>query len=151
MSKGYQIEKMIEAGRRVRESGILLSVTVLLGIAGLGRGPEHAEATGRALTAIDPDYAGALTLMIVPNTPLWDLMQEGKFDLPGPFDLLAELYIMLKHTKMSSGLFMSNHASNYVPLRVNMPMQKAAALSSLRQIIDSKDRSKLRPEYSRAL
>jgi hypothetical protein len=31
----------------------------------------HAVATGKVLSAIDPDYVGALSLMLVPNTPLY--------------------------------------------------------------------------------
>jgi radical SAM superfamily enzyme YgiQ (UPF0313 family) len=149
--KGRTIERMIEAGRRVRRAGLKLSVTVLLGAAGQGRGAIHAEATGKALTAMDPDFVGALTIMVVPNTPLADLQEKGAFEVPGQFDLLAELYLMLKHTTMTSGMFMSNHASNYLPLKVRMPDQKAAALAKLRSVIDSKDTSALKPEYLRAL
>lgn len=151
INKGRTVDRLIAAGQKVIKAGIKLSVTVLLGCAGAERGPIHAEQTGRALTAIDPDYVGALTIMVVPNTPLWDLQEKGEFELPGEFDLLAELYLMLKHTEMTSGLFMSNHASNYVPLKVHMPEQKQSALASLRKIIDNKDKSALKPEYLRAL
>jgi radical SAM superfamily enzyme YgiQ (UPF0313 family) len=148
--KGKTSAEMIAAGRRVKEAGIELSITVLLGIAG-ERGPEHAIATGRVLTAIDPDYVGALTVMVVPNTPLWDLREKGDWSLPDEFAMLAELAVILAHTEMSRGLFMSNHASNYVPLRVEMPGQKEAALARLRKIIDSRDRGALKPEWLRAL
>lgn len=149
--KGRTVDRLIDAGQKVKKAGIKLSVTVLLGCAGSERGPLHAEQTGKVLTAIDPDFVGALTIMVVPNTPLWELQEKGEFEVPGEFDLLAELYLMLKHTDMTSGLFMSNHASNYVPLKVHMPQQKAAALTSLRKIIDNKDKSALKPEYLRAL
>lgn len=151
MTKGYAIERMIEAGRKVKDAGIALSVTVLLGIAGKERGPIHAEATGKALTAMDPDFVGALTVMVVPNTPLWDFQESGQYTLPDQFEMLAELYLMLKNTEMTSGLFMSNHASNYVPLKVKMPEEKQGALTRLRRIIESKDTSALKPEFLRAL
>ena len=100
---------------------------------------------------MDPDYAGALTLMVVPGTPLHDRMQKGEFILPGRFELLAELFVMLRATKMSAGLFTSNHASNYVPLRVRMPGDTQAALAALRRIIDAQDETMLKPEVLRAL
>ena len=151
IGKGRSIERMIEAGRRVKKAGVKLSVTVLLGPAGAERGPIHAEATGKALTAMDPDFVGALTIMVVPNTPLWELQEQGRYAVPGQFDLLAELYLMLRNTEMTSGMFMSNHASNYVGLKVKMPLEKPDALRMLKQIIDSKDKSALKPEYLRAL
>jgi len=148
--KGKSAEEMIAAGRRVKEAGIELSITVLLGVAG-DRAREHAVETGRVLTAIDPDYVGALTVMVVPGTPLWDLQQQGRWRLPDEFAMLAELAVILEHTQMSRGLFMSNHASNYVPLRVQMPAQREAAIRMLRQIIDDRDHEALKPEWMRAL
>ena len=58
---------MVEAARRVKEAGIMLSVTVILGLGGIEKSIEHAMDTARILTDMDPDYAGALTLMLVPR------------------------------------------------------------------------------------
>jgi len=148
--KGKTAEQMIEAGRRVKEAGIELSITVLLGVSP-GRGREHAINTGRVLTAIDPDYVGALTVMVVPGTTLHDLQEQGEWTLPDEFAMLEELALMLAHTEMTRGLFMSNHASNYVPLRVTMPGEKQQALAMLRQIIATRNRDALKPEWLRAL
>ena len=70
MRKGHSPERMIEAGRKIRDAGMKLSVMVILGLAGRDRSIEHARATGLALSAIDPNYVGVLTLMIYPGTPL---------------------------------------------------------------------------------
>ena len=40
----------------------------ILGLAGRERSLVHAAATGRALSAIDPEYIGLLTLMLTPGT-----------------------------------------------------------------------------------
>ncbi len=151
VNKGADSAKMIEAGRRVKDAGIKLSVTVLLGIAGPGGSMAHAEATGRALTAIDPDYAGALTTMVIPNTPLAEEMQNGDFELIGPFAMLQELAVMVAHTDLSRGLFTANHASNYLPLKIQYPHQKEGALALIRKVIEEKDESLLKPENMRAL
>ncbi|MDO8943005.1 MAG: radical SAM protein, partial [Desulfobacterales bacterium] len=60
--KGAGPEEMIAAGRKARQAGFKLSITVLLGIAGRERSLVHARETGRVLSAIDPDYVGALSL-----------------------------------------------------------------------------------------
>jgi len=150
LDKGRTGEEMIAAGRRVKLAGIELSITVLLGVSP-ARPREHAIHTGRVLTAIDPDYVGALTVMVVPGTPLGDLQQRGIWRLPDEFAMLEELALILAHTEMTRGLFMSNHASNYVPLRVSMPEEKPAALQMLREIVGSRNRDALKPEWLRAL
>jgi radical SAM superfamily enzyme YgiQ (UPF0313 family) len=148
--KGTTYEKLVEAGKRVKEAGIKLSVTVLLGIGGRERSREHAIATGRLLTEMDPDYVGALSLIIVPGTPLADEIAQGRFVLPLPFELIQELGTMLEHTDMH-GLFFSNHASNYLPIKARMPKDKEATVKLINEVLAKKDPALLRPEYFRAL
>ena len=125
MCKGTGAERLIQVGRRVRASGIKLSVTVLLGIGGRERSLEHARATGALLSAMDPNYVGALTVMLIPGTPLYEEWRRGEFELPDERGLLLELREMLAHTDLSRGLFFSNHASNYLPVKARLPAGKS--------------------------
>ncbi|MDY0042978.1 MAG: radical SAM protein [Desulforhabdus sp.] len=147
--KGVSPQRMVEAGQRVREVGIKLSVTALLGIAGLERSLLHARATGEVLTAMDPNYVGVLTLMVLPNTELGEKVRTGQFQLLQLPELLQELREMLQHTQMSRGLFLSNHASNYLALKVRMPAEKEKALEHIDKALGG--RIDLRPEWARAL
>ncbi|MEW6334199.1 MAG: radical SAM protein, partial [Thermodesulfobacteriota bacterium] len=88
--KGSTAETCIEMGRRVKEAGIQLSVTVLLGIGGRERSLRHARATGRLLSAMDPDFVGALTVMLIPGTPLYRDFTDGRFELPDEQGMLRE-------------------------------------------------------------
>jgi radical SAM superfamily enzyme YgiQ (UPF0313 family) len=149
--KGATYEQMVEAGRRVMEAGITLSVTVLLGLGGAGYGQEHALATAKILSDIDPDFASALTLMAVPGTPLYEDMKAGRFQLPSPFELLEELGTIVAHSNFSRCYFTSNHASNYLPIKARMPKDKEAVVNLIQKVISSQDRSRLRPEFLRGL
>ncbi len=147
--KGTSAQNLINMGRKVIESGIKLSVTVLLGIAGRERSLVHARATGELLSAMDPNYIGALTVMLIPGTPLHEDYIHGRFELPTEREMLIELREMIAHTNLSRGLFFSNHASNYLPVKVRLPKGKQEALD----LIDSalKGEIGLRPEWMRAL
>ena len=149
VNKGTSAENLIDMGRKVREAGMKLSVTVLLGIAGRERSLEHARATGELLSAMDPNYIGALTVMLIPGTPLHEDFTNGKFQLPTERELLLELREMIVHTHLTMGLFFSNHASNYLPIRAKLPRGKNEALS----LIDCALRGEipLKPEWMRAL
>jgi radical SAM superfamily enzyme YgiQ (UPF0313 family) len=148
--KGTTYEKLVQAGTMVKEAGIKLSVTVLLGIGGRERSKEHAIATGRILTEMDPEYVGALSLIIVPGTPLYEEITKGNFVLPTPFELIEELRTMIEHTDMH-GLFFSNHASNYLPIKARMPKDKETTLRLIDEVLAKRDPALLRPEYFRAL
>ena len=147
--KGSSPQHLINMGRKVREAGIKLSVTVLLGIAGRGRSLEHAKATGELLSRMDPNYVGALTVMLIPGTPLHEEFQNGTFEVPTENELLLELREMIAHTNLSRGLFFSNHASNYLPIKARLPKGKQVALDQIDSAI--KGDIGLRPEWMRAL
>jgi len=149
INKGATSAKMIAMGKKAKEAGMKLSVTVLLGIAGRQRSRIHAEETGRVLSAIDPDYIGALSLMLIPGTPLFDDLQSARFALIEPDEMLAELRTMIACTNLSKGLFHANHASNYLPIKARLPKDKELTL----QLIDRALAGEiaLKPEYLRAL
>ena len=140
---------MIAMGKKAREAGIKLSITVLLGIAGRQRSQVHAEQTGRVLSAIDPEYVGALSLMLIPGTPLFDDHQAGDFPLLEPQEMLAELRTMIASTNLSRGLFHANHASNYLPIRARMPRDKEKTIELIDQALAGE--IGLTPEFLRAL
>ena len=149
IKKGASAEKMIQMGRKAKEAGIKLSITVLLGIAGKKRSQVHAKETGRVLSAIDPDYVGALSLMLIPGTPLFKDHASGEFELLESSEMLEELRTMIAHTHLSRGQFHANHASNYLPIKARMPRDKEKTL----RLIDDALMGKvaLKPEWLRAL
>ena len=148
INKGAMSEEMIQMGKKARAAGIKLSITVLLGIAGRKRSRIHAEETGRVLSAIDPEYIGALSLMLIPGTPLYDEYESGKFPLLKPDEMLKELKIMIANTDLSRGLFHANHASNYLPIRARLPKEKDATINLIDEALAGK--IPLKPEYLRA-
>ncbi len=150
--KGVTYEEMVEAGKKVREAGILLSVTIILGLA--GRTPQavdHALNTAKILNEINPDYIGALTLMLEPKTEMYRRLQRGEFELPNPFEILDELRLIIQGLEVQGTEFRSNHASNYLAIKGRLPEDKQKILALINNIIDTNDRRYLRPEYMRGL
>ncbi len=149
--KGSTAQNLVNMGRKVREAGIKLSVTVLLGIAGNdpGLSLQHARATGEVLSAMDPNYVGALTVMLLPGTPLHDEYKRGEFQLLNERETLVELREMIANTHLSRGMFFSNHASNYLPIKARLPRGKEEALAKIDSALAGN--VDLRPEWSRAL
>ena len=149
INKGTTGAESIELCRKVMEAGIKLSTTVMIGIAGPERSLIHARKTGEVLTAIDPNYVGALVTMVVPGTRLYEEQQAGRFQLPDQRGLLLELREMIAATNQSRGMFMANHASNYLPIKIHSPAQKTAALRMIDEALNGN--IPLREEWMRGL
>lgn len=151
INKGASYDEIVKAGRKMKQAGITLSVTVILGLGGIEGSKKHALGTARILTDLDPDFAGALTLMLVPGTPLHKEWEEGKFTIISPFQSLEELKLIIQNSNFTRCFFTANHASNYLPLKARLPQQKAEILKLIDEVLTSKDMSRLRPEFIRAL
>jgi hypothetical protein len=149
MNKGIESAGQMSACVKAKAAGFKLNCTVLLGLGGVEGSQAHAQATGDLLSAIDPEQVAALTLMLIPGTPIEKRAKKGVFRLPDAMGMLRELRVLLAATNLSRGLFLSNHASNFVPLTLRLPQQKADGLAILDAALSGE--LALRPDWMRAL
>lgn len=149
IAKGAGFREHAEAAARAREVGIKLSAIFLLGAGGVERSQEHAEATARLITEMDPAFVSALTLTIVPGTPLATLSERGRFELPTVARMLEELRTIVAFSEPTDAVFRTNHASNYLPLGGRLPHDRARILSVLDRALAGD--IALRPEWARGL
>ena len=151
IQKGVNSDQIIAAGMKVKEAGILLSVSVILGLGGIGNSQKHASKTAEILSRLDPDYAGALTLTLIPGTALYEQHRNGLFSLITPIQSLNELKIIIKESTFTKCFFSSMHASNYLSVRGVLPQYKAQMLSQIDYVLSRQDQTLLRPEFMRGL
>jgi len=149
LAKGADAAEHAEAARRARAAGMQLSVIFLLGCAGRERSQAHAEASARLATAMDPAYLSALTVTVIPGTPLHRQAQRGAFALPAVPELLAELRTFLALAAPGDAIFRTNHASNYLPLAGRLPADRERLLAVLDRALAGQ--VPLRPEWARGL
>ncbi len=149
IAKGETAEKMIEAAQKIRAAGLFLSVTVLLGIAGKENSLAHARATGAVLTAMSPRQIAALTLMLIPGTPLFEEHAAGSFVLPDQKTLLAELRELVSAISLDRVQFQANHASNYLPINARLGRDKDDIVKTIDRALAGEIATM--PEFMRAL
>jgi radical SAM superfamily enzyme YgiQ (UPF0313 family) len=146
--KGFTAAQCAEMGKKIKSADMHLTVMVLLGIAGKEHSLAHAKSTGELLSAMNPDHVAALTVIPVPGTPFCTQLETGEFELPDEKGMLLEMREMIRHTNLRAGTFASNHASNYLSLRVRLPEGKQEALELLDAALQG--RIGLKPEWMRA-
>lgn len=149
IKKGATKEELIEAGRRVKESGIGLSVTLISGIGGQDLWREHALESADVISRINPDYLGLLTLMLEEGTELKTRVEAGEFKLLSPKEIMLETKLLLENTHVSNCVFRSNHASNYISLEGNLPEEKDEIIKTIDYVLN--DDVSFKPEEYRGL
>ena len=67
-------------------------------------------------------------------------IRSGRLQLLSPEEVMAETLLMLKHTNVEKTcVFRSNHASNYLSLRGNLPEDKERMMALLRKAMENHD------------
>ncbi len=150
IKKGCTWEQMLEAGVRVREAGIDLWGTVIIGLAGNGEASyRHAVATADLINKMKPRHLSALTYMPDPGTEMFDDVQAGRFKLLTPSEVLEETRVLIEHIDYGPLHFTSDHASNYLPLKGGLPEDREKLLSMIDSALQGK--TKIRSEFLRGL
>lgn len=148
VKKGVTADEMIEAGKKAREAGMVLSMTVISGLGGKKLWREHALGSARVISAIKPEYVGFLTLMVEPGTEMYDQLARGEIELLEPQEVLDETELFIRNVDAEGTVFRSNHASNYIALGGTLNAERDKILA---QIETSRKRSKFRPDIFRGI
>lgn len=124
--KGVSSRELIDCGRKLKEAGIMVSLTLISGMGGSDHWKEHALESAKAVNEINPDYLGLLTLMVEEGTDLKRDIDNGDFKLLSQEEIAKETIELLRNLDSEGTVFRSNHASNYVPLkgRLNKDREK---------------------------
>ncbi len=147
INKGITVEKQVEAVVKAKAAGMRTSVSVILGLGGQKLSRQHGVKTGQIIGSINPDYLAALTLAIDKGTVLDEMVKEKKFDpITNPVDYLHELQLMIENINVEGPLvFRSNHASNYLALKGNIPENKKKMLNAIADLMSHPEKMQPRP------
>jgi hypothetical protein len=133
----------------VKEAGIDLSVMVILGLGGQELSEEHSRESAKVLSAMDPEFAAALTLLLEEGAPILKEIEDGRMTLITPEQSLSELKTISEGMNgVTHCVFRSNHPSNYIPIRGTLPEDSNRMIAEIDEAIREE---RFRPEGWRAL
>lgn len=136
--KDVTVQEQIDAVKKAEGVGIKMSVTFISGLAGLEGWENHAIETGKMITEMNASYASLLTLMLDPAAPIMKDIESGEMTLLTPEQVVGETYLLLENAMpKKSCVFRSNHASNYISLRGNLPEDRQRMLAQLKVAMEN--------------
>ena len=131
INKGVTVEETVEGALKAKAAGIKLSVTEITGLAGQDGMEEHAVLSAQALSRMNPEYIGLMTLTLRRGTKMTADWEAGRFKRLTPRQYLEEQRILISNLDSEGSILRSNHISNYVQLRGTMNRDKARMLAAL--------------------
>jgi coproporphyrinogen III oxidase-like Fe-S oxidoreductase len=130
--KGFNSETMATLAIKARDAGMKLSVTAILGLAGIKRSLEHARATAAWVTLVNPEYFSLLTLFHRHNDDFVRTLQQCTHR-----ELMLEAREMLTYLNPSRTVLRSNHVSNFLELAGSYPKDRARLIADIDAAIES--------------
>ena len=155
INKGETFESSKLALQKLKQAEIKTSVMVLNGMGGNAYSQQHAINSARLMNECQPDY---LSTLIVSFPLGLERVEQGysehnldKFELPNQHQLFVELHQFIAELDLTSTVFRSDHASNYLPLKGVLGQDKSELLSQLEVAINRPNSIPLRQEWQRGL
>jgi len=136
MNKGVNVGEHIEAGKRVKESGISLSEYVILGLGGRRWWKEHAIETARVLNEINSNFIRLRTLAVLPVMSLYQDVENGDFILSTEEEMVEEEKMLIENLNGIDSYLVSDHILNLLEeVEGKLPEEKDQIISVINQYL----------------
>ncbi|MCE1171149.1 MAG: radical SAM protein [Azovibrio sp.] len=148
--KGETFASTREALEKLGQAGISRSVMILNGLGGRALSQAHAAHSAELANATQPEFLATLVV----SFPLGEARFRAAFPEWEPLgipDLLAEMEHFISRLELKRTVFRSDHASNWLSLRGNLPTDQDKLLAQLRAVIADPAHAPLRPAWARGL
>ena len=137
--KGQRPETVIDAARACRAAGIEVSLYVLLGMGGRGRGDTHVDRTAEVLNAIEPEYVRLRRIWLyeqddgaLHECPLQEEIRTGAFEPQTPEGTVLELRRLIEALDASLRTYLvCDHHNNYVQVEGQLPADRDRMLEQI--------------------
>ncbi len=135
-NKGVTPDEMLQAFERLDQCGIGYHLNIILGLGGTEYSAVHAVSTARFISKIHPRSVWGMALVIWPNTPLKQMIDEKKFFPMTPRDILLEEKEMMEQMNITSTcLYVDSTALKKYSLIAILPEQKATLLQKMEMLL----------------
>lgn len=150
VNKGETHASTLSALSKLGDAGIKRSVMILNGLGGRTLSAQHADQSAALMNETQPEF---LSTLIV-NFPGGDARFKQRFtefEALNQRETFIELQRFISQLELNNTVFRSDHASNYLPLKGTLGVDKQRFLAQLQQAIEQPDTMLMRQEWQRGL
>ena len=143
INKGFSKTEEIEAGQKVKASGIELSVYFMPGVGGKDLSARNAVETADVVNRINPDFVRIRTFVAQKGTERFEEINAGTICECTDYEKMQELKTMIEHINGADGYLFSDHIINlFEDVNGNMTEDKGRMLSIFKEFerLEEKER-----------
>jgi len=151
IDKGETFQSTVDGLLKARHAGIKTSVMLINGLGGVRMTEQHARASATLINAVQPEYLATLVLFSRRGNQRVHDGFGGDFNALNQRQLFQEMELFLSELKLTSTIFRSDHASNFLVLKGVLNRDLDTMLRQLRTAIETPERVFLRQDSQRGL
>ncbi len=149
--KGVDATEMVRVAHKAHAADVALSTMILLGAGGPQLSVEHARASAKVISEIQPRFVSTLIMTPVDGTPLIEEERRGEYERLTDVQTTRELRVFLEGLELERSIFRSNHASNALPLEGTLSRDKVRLLAQVDGALEDRGRHGFVPQGLRGL
>ena len=149
MNKGTTLADSIQQAERLNKAGIRHNATMILGLAGKGRGEESGRAAAALLNEIKPQMVRLMTLSIFPDAELAKDVEVGDFVEAGEKEILTEEKVILEKLELPELHFWANHILNSTPVAGYVGQDREWMLKRIERSLEEVDDEQFKKTFKR--
>jgi len=152
INKGYSKAAEIEAGQKVKASGIELSIYYMPGVGGRDLSEKNAKETADVINRVNPDFVRIRTFVPKKGSELYNDVQSGQFAQCTDKEKALELKKLIEHIDGADGEMLSDHIINlFEDVKGNMNTDKEKMLSVFTEFENFSQNEQRRYQMARRL
>lgn len=137
INKGLTQEQQLDAGRKVKEAGMELSVYFMPGIGGKKYTIENAEQTAYVVNQIGPDFVRLRTYVLKLESEMYEMLLNGEYEECTDIEKLREIRALVDGIVHEDVVIASDHIVNLVgSLYGRIGDSKADMLRQIDQVLE---------------
>lgn len=143
MDKGYDSALALEQGLKLGEAGMPFRASYVVGLAGAGCGMRNARLSAALFNRIRPQTIGCDSLVVLPRTPLYDDVRQGKFLEAGEVERIEEVIEFISLVDYDC-YFNADHITFPMQLRGQLPDDRDALIETYRLLLMTVSEARMR-------
>jgi radical SAM superfamily enzyme YgiQ (UPF0313 family) len=141
IDKSETFDSTVEGILKAHSAGIDTSVMVINGLGGRILSHEHAIDSARLVNQLSPKFLSLLTLSLPFGEDHFIQRYKGRYIQQTVVELYKELELFIKNLELKHTIFRTDHISNNLILKGNLPRDKEAILTQIKSAINLTDKS----------
>lgn len=134
VSKGVTSGEILETCKKIKDAGITLHVTMIIGLGGKKNSEQHISETVKLINSVRPDMISAMPLMLIRTMEMVNKFHNGEFYPLDPVEMLTETKKLVQAIDVgNNAVFFEyiNYLNNYIYVKGELPADKDKIISEL--------------------